>query len=82
MLSRAVFKGEELVRAGAATPLAVVEAMKKIIEAEPAARIDYVEAVDAESIEPVDCFEHDVLFAMAVYIGKTRLIDNFIAKAR
>ena len=82
VLSRAVFKGEELVRAGAATPLAVVEAMKKIIEAEPAARIDYVEAVDAESIEPVNTFEHDVLFAMAVYIGKTRLIDNFIAKAR
>ena len=82
VLSRAVFKGEELVRAGAASPSEVVAAMRSLIEAEPAARIDYVEAVDAESIEPVDSFERDVLFAMAVYIGKTRLIDNFIAKAR
>lgn len=41
----------------------------------------YVEAVNADSIEPVhgvdDCAH--VLVAMAVYIGKTRLIDNFIA---
>ena len=42
------------------------------------ARIDYVEAVDAISIKPVKKMDGAVLVAMAVYIGKTRLIDNFI----
>jgi pantoate--beta-alanine ligase len=56
----------------------VLDAMKQIISAEPMARIDYVEMVKWDTIEvhhKVDC---PVLVAMAVYIGKTRLIDNFI----
>ena len=81
-LSRAVRLGQEKVAGGETDADAIVAAMKEEVEKEPLARIDYVEAVDAESIEPVNTFEHDVLFAMAVYIGKTRLIDNFIAKAR
>ena len=56
----------------------IVEAMKAHIEKEPLARIDYVQAVDADSIEPISEIRGNVLVAMAVYIGKTRLIDNFI----
>lgn len=52
--------------------------MKELIEKEPLARIDYVKAVDAVSVEPVSKMQPPVLVAMAVYIGKTRLIDNFI----
>ncbi len=52
--------------------------MKAHIEKEPLARIDYVQAVDADSIEPISEIRGNVLVAMAVYIGKTRLIDNFI----
>ena len=48
------------------------------IEAEPLAKIDYVEIVDAQSLEPVSEIQGEILSAMAVYIGKTRLIDNFI----
>ena len=44
---------------------------------EPLAHIDYVSMVDALSMQPVDSVNADVLVAMAVYIGKTRLIDNF-----
>ena len=55
----------------------VLNPMKAIIEAEPLARIDYVSMVDALSMQPVDSVNADVLVAMAVYIGKTRLIDNF-----
>ncbi len=58
----------------------VLRAMRKIIEEEPLAKIDYVEMVDADSIEPLTKAEGRVLTAMAVYIGKTRLIDNFIAE--
>ena len=51
--------------------------VREVIEAEPLARIDYVSIVDARFMQPVERVEKDVLVAMAVYIGKTRLIDNF-----
>ena len=55
----------------------VLTKMREIIEAEPLAKIDYVSMVDALNMQPVEVVEKDVLVAMAVYIGKTRLIDNF-----
>ena len=42
------------------------------------ARIDYVEVVDFENIQRTPRIEGETLVAIAVYIGKTRLIDNFI----
>lgn len=48
-----------------------------VIEAEPLAKIDYVSMVDALTMQDVTTVDRDVLVAMAVYIGKTRLIDNF-----
>ena len=48
-----------------------------VIEAEPLAKIDYVSMVDALTMQPVEKADRSVLVAMAVYIGKTRLIDNF-----
>ncbi|MCG6521963.1 pantoate--beta-alanine ligase, partial [Vibrio parahaemolyticus] len=38
---------------------------------------DYVEIVDSETLQPVKQIEHSILVAIAVFIGKTRLIDNF-----
>lgn len=75
-LSKAVKKGQELIRNGI-TASEVLEPMCEIINSEPLARIDYVSMVDALSMQPVDSVNADVLVAMAVYIGKTRLIDNF-----
>ena len=51
--------------------------MRAVIEAEPLAKIDYDSMVDALTMQPVEKADRDVLVAMAVYIGKTRLIDNF-----
>ncbi len=78
VLSCAVKMGQDLVEKGERDARKVVEAMKACIAAEPLARIDYVEAVDFQSIQKVDAVQNEVLFAMAAYIGKTRLIDNFI----
>ncbi|MCI7738484.1 MAG: pantoate--beta-alanine ligase [Lachnospiraceae bacterium] len=75
-LSKAVKKGQELIQAGCSAE-AVLAPMRAIIEAEPLAKIDYVSMVDALTMQPVENVEKDVLVAMAVYIGKTRLIDNF-----
>lgn len=78
ILSRTIALGQKLVQKGEKDAKALVEAMKRNIESEPLARIDYVEAVDGINMQPVDKLEGSVLVAMAVYIGKTRLIDNFI----
>lgn len=75
-LSRAVRKGQEVITAGCASET-VLKEMRAIIEAEPLAVIDYVSVVDALTMQPVEKVEKNVLVAMAVYIGKTRLIDNF-----
>ncbi len=78
VLSRAVAEGMGLMEAGERSAAAVCGAMRALIEAEPLARIDYVEMVSWDGIEPVESAEGPVLVAMAVYIGNTRLIDNFI----
>ena len=75
-LSRAVKTGKEVIYTGA-DEKEVLNPMKAIIEAEPLARIDYVMMVDALTMQPIEKADRDVLVAMAVYIGKTRLIDNF-----
>ena len=42
------------------------------------AKIDYVELVDAETLQPINRVDREILVALAVFVGKTRLIDNFI----
>lgn len=75
-LSRAVKKGQELIAKDMDSE-AVLKEMRAVIEAEPLAKIDYVSMVDALTMQDVEKVDRDVLVAMAVYIGKTRLIDNF-----
>ena len=78
VLSRAVREGQRLMEEGERDAKTILGAMRAIIEAEPLARIDYVEMVSWDGIKPVDVADSSVLVAMAVYIGNTRLIDNFI----
>ncbi len=78
VLSKAVFHGKEMMEKGERDAETVLKAMRGMIESESLAKIDYVEMVDADSIEPLTKAGGRVLTAMAVYIGKTRLIDNFI----
>lgn len=80
VLSQAVKLGQELVARGERDAAKLVAAMSAHIAAQPLARIDYVEAVDGVTMEPVETLQGTVLVAMAVYIGKTRLIDNFIVE--
>ena len=75
-LSKAVKLGQETIHTGIAAE-ELLGKMRAVIEAEPLAKIDYVSMVDALTMQPVEKADRDVLVAMAVYIGKTRLIDNF-----
>jgi pantoate--beta-alanine ligase len=49
-----------------------------MVDREPLARIDYIVAVDTQDLNPVKEIVGGTLIALAVYIGKTRLIDNIM----
>ena len=78
VLSRSIFLGEEMVEKGERDAKKIIVAMTSEIEKEPLAKIDYVKMVDLETMQQVETIEGGILTAIAVYIGKTRLIDNFM----
>lgn len=67
-----------MVKDGETDAVKLVAAMRENIEKEPLAKIDYVKAVDGLTMQQVSEIKSPTLVAIAVYIGKTRLIDNFI----
>jgi pantoate--beta-alanine ligase len=71
-LEQARLRWEEGERRGPA----LVAAMRAVIHAEPQARLEYAEAVDPATLEPVEEIEGETLCAIAVHIGPARLIDN------
>lgn len=76
-LSKAIFAGEKLAKDGGSVE-EVIGKMKEIIDSEELSKIDYISVVDLKTMEDASDFDGDRLVAIAVYIGKTRLIDNFI----
>lgn len=77
-LSRSIFAAQDLIEGGERNADIVRTAVREIIEAEPLAQIDYIEVVDLGNMQPVDSLGESGLVAIAVYIGKTRLIDNYL----
>lgn len=77
ILSKSLKLGRKMIEDGEKDAVKVREAIIANINTEPLAKVDYVEIVDAQNLEPVAAIDAPVLVAMAVYIGKTRLIDNF-----
>ena len=82
VLSQSLKKGKELIENGERDAKVVIETIKANLEKETLARVDYVEVVDFENIQRVETISGETLVAIAVYIGKTRLIDNFIVDVR
>jgi len=54
----------------------IVDLARQVISEAPLARVDYVEVVDAETLQPIEMVRPNSLLALAVFFGKTRLIDN------
>lgn len=75
-LYRALCEARARIEAGERSPRVVTEAARAVIEAAGPTGIDYVELVDPETMQPVERIEPPVLVALAVRIGRTRLIDN------
>lgn len=78
ILSKTIFLGQKLIEEGERSAEVLLLKMRENLASEPLAKIDYVEAVNALTIENITELKGEVLVAMAVYIGKTRLIDNFL----
>ena len=83
VLSEAVSKAEELIAAGEQRAPAIVRSMREKLAEAPDAQVQYAELVDAEELAPVDHVapRQEVLAAVAVYFGDTRLIDNAFVRA-
>ncbi len=77
-LNRAVRWVEAMVTAGERRADVLIEAARQIFVAEPAIRVDFIALVDWETLEPVQIAKPGTLFALAAWVGTTRLIDNTI----
>jgi len=77
-LPRSLQEAKKMIKEGERRAAVIIEKMKEIIGKEPLAKIDYVEIVDLDELDPVEEIEKEALVALAVFVGKTRLIDNMI----
>ena len=76
VLSRSLFEADKLISNGEREANRLKRRIREIIEGEPLARIDYIEIVGEDDLGSMERLEGNVLIALAVFIGKTRLIDN------
>jgi len=77
-LSRALIKAKELIDTGVRDADTIKMAMVKILNVAASVQIDYVEIVATNTVKPLAMLTGEVLIALAVWIGKTRLIDNLM----
>ena len=77
VLSKAVKKAEELIAAGVRDSAEIISQMSAVVDAEPLAKTDYIKVVSLDTMQQISKIEDSALVALAVYIGKTRLIDNY-----
>jgi len=77
VLSRSLNKGKEALSKGERDSDKLKNIILNELNSEPLAKIDYVEIVDSSTLKSIKNIEKPILAAIAVFIGKTRLIDNF-----
>jgi pantoate--beta-alanine ligase len=80
-LSRALAAARAAHADGVRQADAVLARVREVLASEPLARVDYAELVDADTIQPLDVIDRPTLLALAVFIGRTRLIDNTVLAA-
>lgn len=78
ILYKSLCAGKALIENGERNSEKVKDAIRNVLNTEPLAKVDYVEVVDNTNIQPINTIKGEVLVAIAVYIGTTREIDNFI----
>jgi pantoate--beta-alanine ligase len=76
VLRKALMKGAAMAGDGETSAARILSAVRETIEQAPLARIDYADLVNAESLQSIEVVRSNSLLALAVFFGKTRLIDN------
>jgi pantoate--beta-alanine ligase len=76
VLRRALLQAAERVKLGESSTEAIRDSVRAKIAEAPLARIDYVDVVNADNLQPIEIVERNSLLAVAAFFGKTRLIDN------
>ncbi|MEG0250594.1 MAG: pantoate--beta-alanine ligase [Peptostreptococcus sp.] len=78
ILRKSILRAKEMIDSGEKDAIRVQASIIEMIEEEPLAKIDYIEILDFETFERLKIIQKRTLISMAVYIGKTRLIDNMV----
>jgi pantoate--beta-alanine ligase len=76
VLRAALLEAQRLAAQGERAVPVILDAARKVIATAPLARIDYLELVNAETLQPIESVQPNLLVAVAVFFGQTRLIDN------
>lgn len=82
VLHKSLQEAKRMIKGGERRTAVITEKIEKKIRKESLARIDYVEIVDLQELNPAEKIEKEVLIALAVFMGKTRLIDNMIVEIK
>jgi pantoate--beta-alanine ligase len=82
VLSKSLREAQSMMKKGQRDSAAIIRRMKGIIGTEPLARIEYLEIVEMDELKPITKIEKEALAALAVFIGKVRLIDNTILRPK
>lgn len=77
-LYKALLLAQKLVKEGEKDSQKIKEEMEKFIHSFPFTKVQYIEFVDPQTLDPIDKINKPVLCALAVYVGKARLIDNML----
>ena len=77
-LSRSLERAEKMITGGEVSAEGIKEEIRKVLRESKDIRIDYVEVVDADSLESLETVADNTLIAIAAFVGDTRLIDNIV----
>ncbi|CAM2943594.1 pantoate--beta-alanine ligase [Hathewaya histolytica] len=80
VLNKSLLEAKKEIEKGETSANKIKDLILSIISSEPVAKVDYVEVVNFNTIKDTEKILNETLIAIAVYIGKTRLIDNIIIK--
>jgi len=81
-LSKSLKQARQMIEKGERKTEEIIQRIREVIESEPFTKIDYVEIVDLEELNPIDRVEKKALIALAVFVGQVRLIDNTIIEIK
>lgn len=79
-LKRSLQEASQLFRSGERNPRRIIDAVERVIETERDVTIEYVEVRDAKTLEEIEMIEGQAVIALAIKVGKVRLIDNVILR--